>query len=231
MQIHGLAKTTLLDYPGHVAASVFFGNCNFRCPFCHNMNLVLAPDMDSVYSSLEILSFLESRKSILDGVCITGGEPTLEKELVTFIKDIKSLGLLVKLDTNGYLPAVIKQLLNQNLLDYIAMDIKASPDRYALATGSTHFDFSNIEDSVSLIMNSFIDYEFRTTVVKEFHDLDSFKQIGELINGASSYYLQSFKISDYVPNQSLHAYEKEELITFKNLLSSYVSSVELRGID
>ncbi|NLG03093.1 MAG: anaerobic ribonucleoside-triphosphate reductase activating protein [Clostridia bacterium] len=231
MQIHGLAKTTLLDFPGHVAASVFFGHCNFRCPFCHNMNLVLNPDADAVYTPDEILAFLRSRKNILDGVCITGGEPTLEKDLVPFIQEIKKLNLLVKLDTNGYLPDTIKELLDLTLIDYIAMDLKASPDRYALASGVKELDITKINSSISIIMDSDIPYEFRTTVVKELHDAESFKQIGTWINGASHYYLQSFKNSEYVPNQSLHAYEKKDLLVFKELLSSYVSSIELRGID
>lgn len=231
MQIHGLQKTTLLDFPGHVASTIFFGGCNFRCPFCHNMNLVLNAANEPVISEEELFHHLNSRIGILDGVCITGGEPTLQKDLVPFIEKIKSLGYLVKLDTNGTNPNVIEELISKKLIDYIAMDIKSSPKDYAKVAGLESFDFDGVKRSISILINGTVPYEFRTTMVKEYHSPETVREIGELIHGAMAYYLQSFVDSDFVPNHDLHAFSKEELLGFVEVLKPHVETVELRGIE
>ena len=176
MIISGLLKTTLLDYPQHVAATIFLGGCNFRCPFCHNSDLL--EGMDGLFSKEEVLTFLKKRAGILEGVCITGGEPTLHRDLEPFIREIRSLGLLVKLDTNGYRPDVLKDLCNKNLLDYVAMDIKSGRTGYAKAAGVPGLDLSHIEESVDFLMKNTVPCEFRTTVVRELHREDDFREIG-----------------------------------------------------
>lgn len=231
MQIHGLQKTTLLDYPGKVAAAIFFGGCNFRCPFCHNMNLVKHPESEPSLSTQEVLSFLEQRKSILEGVCITGGEPALQKDLIPFIYRIKELGYLVKLDTNGSYPNVLKTLVNNRLLDYVAMDVKSSEANYAAVCGLLDFSFAPVQESISFLLQGSIPYEFRTTVIAEYHNESVFHEIGRLVQGADCYFLQSFKDSEFVENHALHACPKEDLLAFQKLLASYVKQVELRGID
>ncbi len=231
MQIRGLQKTTLLDYPGYVASSIFLGGCNFRCPFCHNMELAANPVSIPQISEQEVLSFLESRRGILDGICITGGEPTLSLDLIPFMQKVKSLGYLIKLDTNGYLPNVIKDMVHMHLLDYIAMDIKSSPSGYSMAAGLHTIDMNQIEKSIQLIMQCGLPYEFRTTVIKEYHDDTVMLDIGKLINGASSYYLQSFKDSEQVSDHNLHACTKEELLHFTQILTPYIKNVSLRGIS
>ena len=230
MQFYGLQKTTLLDYPEHVAATVFTSGCNFRCPFCHNMNLVEDISVP-VISEEEILSFLDSRKKILDGVCITGGEPTINPDLPDFIRKIKDLGLNVKLDTNGTNPDMLKSLIDQSLIDYVAMDIKTSIDNYPEVCGIDNFDSSSIIESIDILINSSIDYEFRTTMIKEYHNSQVMDNIGKMLKGCNAYYLQSFKDSDFVPNHSLHAYNKEELSAFAQQLNSYIGKVEIRGVD
>ena len=169
MNIYGYQKTTLLDYPGHVAATLFTGGCNFRCPFCHNSNLILNPTSSSLISEDEIFHFLKKRKNILSGICITGGEPTLQTDLAEFIKKLKSLEYKIKLDTNGYHPKILSDLLDQNLLDYIAMDIKSGYSNYSDICGISNFNITPITESISVIENSGINYEFRTTVVNELH--------------------------------------------------------------
>ena len=231
MIIQGLQKTSLLDYPTKVAATIFFGGCNFRCPFCHNMDLVLHPEHGLSLTEEDVLSFLRSRQGILDGVCITGGEPTLQKDLPLFIEKIKQLGFCVKLDTNGTNPAMLQMLIDAGLLDYVAMDIKAAPQDYAKVCNVSNPELPLIEQSISLLLAGKIPYEFRTTIVREYHNEESMKQIGEWIRGAGAYFLQSFKDSDFVPDHDLHACEKETLLTFQEILNPYVQSVELRGID
>lgn len=231
MQIHGLNKTTLLDYPEHVAATIFTGGCNFRCPFCHNGDLVLHPNDFPVISEEEIFAFLRKRKGVLSGVCITGGEPTLQPDLLPFIKKIKELGYLVKLDTNGYRPDVLRQLLAEGMLDHVAMDIKNCKEKYAIATGVSEIDIAKIEESVELIKQSGIAYEFRTTVVKELHSEEDFAAIGEWLLGAEAYYLQSYRDNENVIQRGFSAYSREELERFAALLAPFVKKVELRGVE
>lgn len=231
MRIHGFQKTTLLDYPGHLAATIFFGGCNFLCPFCHNASLVLYPDSLPAIPKEEILDTLKKRKGILEGVCITGGEPTLEVGLTDFIKEIRALGLLVKLDTNGSNPLVLKELLLSGLVDYVAMDVKNSPDKYSATIGKSTIPLKNISESIKLLLMDKVDYEFRTTVTKELHTPSDFILIGEWIKGAKAYYLQSYKESEDVISPGFHSYSREELNEIRLMLLPYASKVEIRGVD
>lgn len=231
VQIHGLNKTTLLDYPGRLASTIFLGSCNFRCPFCHNKGLVLCPSMEPVIPTPLVYDHLVKRRNVLEGVCITGGEPTLTKDLVYFIKEIKKLGLLVKLDTNGYKPDVIETLLNDKLINYIAMDIKSSPQNYASLTGLEEIDMHKINTSVNIILRSNIPYEFRTTLVKELHTLDDIDKIGQWVKGCHNFYLQNYRENENVINPIYSGFQKEELVTFQKHLSKYVKHVEIRGMD
>ena len=231
MLIQGLQKLTLLDFPKHLACTVFTGRCNLRCPFCHNADLVLSPDTQPLISEEEILRTLERRKDSLEGICITGGEPTLQKDLLSFLQRCKDLGYLTKLDTNGTRPDVIRAALDSNLLDYIAMDIKNSPARYAETCGLSSVRFSDFEESVELIKKSGLPYEFRTTVVKEFHTKEDFLAIGKWLQGAKCYALQAFKDSGNLISSGLSGYSKEDLSAFQEMLTPYFEEVLLRGID
>ena len=231
MEFHGFNKTTLLDFPKHLACTAFTGRCNLRCPFCHNADLVLQPDSQPVITGEAVISFLERRKDTLEGICITGGEPTLQKDLLPFLKQCKELGYLTKLDTNGTRPDVIRAALNAKLLDYIAMDIKNSPARYAETCGLSSVRFSDFEESVDIIKNCGLPYEFRTTVVKEFHTKEDFLAIGEWLKGAECYALQAFKDSGNLIQPGLSGYTRDELTAFRELLVPYFDEVLLRGID
>lgn len=207
MKIGGLQKLTLLDYPGKMACIIFTAGCNFRCPFCHNASLVT--HIEEEISESEVLAFLEKRKKILDGVVITGGEPLLY-DLEPFIRAIKEKGYLVKLDTNGSFPDRLKALVKKGLIDYVAMDIKNSPDKYALTAGAS-VDLEKIKESVEFLKSDAVDYEFRTTVVKPFFEKSDFTAIGEWIKGAKRYFIQSFTDSgDLVGAQQMSAYDKDE---------------------
>ncbi|MCR4960098.1 MAG: anaerobic ribonucleoside-triphosphate reductase activating protein [Lachnospiraceae bacterium] len=230
MDIHGLNKTTLLDYPGRVASTIFAGACNMRCPFCQNADLVLDPASQPLISEEEVLAHIRKRKGIITGVCITGGEPTLQKDLLDFMRKIKDIGMDIKLDSNGYRPEVLRQVIDEGLADYIAMDIKSSPAGYERAAG-VPIDMSRIRESISLIMGSGSEYEFRTTVVRELHDEETFEDIGELIKGAERYFLQSYVDSDRVILPGFSSYSKEELEKYCNILHKYVKTVSIRGVD
>lgn len=231
MKICGLNKTTLLDYPGKVAATVFLGGCNFRCPFCHNSSLVLSPFSIPELSKEEFFSFLKKRKNILQGVCVTGGEPTLFPELPAFLREIRSYGLAVKLDTNGSRPDVLKALHQEGLLDTVAMDIKASRAHYGRVCGIRTFDVGPIEESVQYLMHSGLEYEFRTTVVRELHTEEDFREIGQWLAGARAYYLQAYRDSPEVIQPGFSSYSLEELEHFRSLLLGTIDRVEIRGMD
>ena len=231
MKICGLNKTTLLDYPGKVAATIFLGGCNFRCPFCQNSSLVLHADREPELSQDEIFSFLEKRRGILEGVCITGGEPSLNDNLEEFIRKIRSLGYAVKLDTNGSRPYILKDLVRKNLLDKIAMDIKACPENYGNVSGLLDPDLDSIRESVDFLMEGHVDYEFRTTVVRELHTEKDFRKIGQWIKGAKAYYLQAYKDSKEVLQPGFSSYSLKELENFRNILLETIHLVEIRGID
>ena len=239
MQIYGLNKTTLLDYPGHLACTVFTGGCNFRCPFCHNADLVLNPSSQPIIPEEEFFAFLKKRSGILEGVCITGGEPLLHKDLSDFIRRIRSMNLLVKLDTNGYLPDKLEALLQEGLLDYVAMDIKSSRAGYPAAAGLTPdtFDYGHIAKSISLLMHSGISYEFRTTVVADLHTAEDFDDIAEIISGCTHYYLQSYEEKEsillYRTNESatkLSSFSPDELRALTQRLNEAGIPTSLRGI-
>lgn len=237
MQIHGLNKTTLLDYPEHVAATVFAGGCNFCCPFCHNKDLVLDSGSFPTLSPKEILEFLQKRKNVLSGVCITGGEPTLQADLPDFIRQIKELGYLVKLDTNGYRPEVLKRLLKEKLLDYVAMDIKNAREKYDITVGmknkavSAAFDISRIEESVEILRTGSTPFEFRTTVVKELHTAADFEAMGVWLQGTDILFLQAYRDNENVIQRGFSAYGREEMETFVQILKKYIRRVEIRGLD
>jgi len=245
MQLHGLNKLTLLDFPGHLACTAFTGACNFRCPYCHNAPLVLEPQSCPVISEEDFFDFLASRKGKLDGVCITGGEPTLQPDLPDFIAKIKAQGLLVKLDTNGYRPEVLKYLLDAQLLDMVAMDIKNSRDFYASTAGvlEATFELERIEKSITLLLQSGIRHEFRTTVTKELHGIEQMRSIGAWLSGLggkifrtpalpSLYYLQNFKDSGNLICGStvcFHPVEEAVLAEFISILQPYIPNTKLRG--
>ena len=231
MNICGYQKTTLLDYPGHVAATIFTGGCNFRCPFCHNSDLILSSPSTDLISETEIFSFLNKRKNVLSGICISGGEPTLQLDLPDFIKKIKSLGYKIKLDTNGYRPEVLSDLVNNNLLDYIAMDIKSGYSNYSNICGLSHFDIDKIKKSIYIIENSGIEYEFRTTVVKELHLEQDFLEISEMLSPKSTYYIQSFKDSENVLFEGLSSCDTKTLNNYLSIVKTKLSNSSLRGID
>ena len=231
MYICGYQKTTLLDYPEHVAATIFTGGCNFRCPFCHNADLLLKPIGSSPVTEEEILVFLQKRKNVLSGVCITGGEPTLQPDLKDFIIKVRSLGYKIKLDTNGYEPDVLLSLLEDNLLDYIAMDIKAGLSNYANVSGIPNPDTSKIKESISIIENSGINYEFRTTVVKELHSSQDFLEITDMLSSTSPYFIQSFKNSVNILTPGLSSCDTETLNQFLAIVKNKLPFSSLRGIE
>lgn len=230
MKISGLQKTTLLDFPGHVACTIFTGGCNFRCPFCHNSELLDA-DAPAAYTEAEILDFLSRRRHVLDGVAITGGEPTLQPDLEDFIRQVRALGLKIKLDTNGYLPEVLIHLADEGLLDYAAMDIKSSREHYGKVAGVKQVDLARIEQSVDFLKKGSLPYEFRTTVVRELHEAEDFARIGEWLDGAEAYFLQNFKDNGNVLKQGYSAYTQKELSGFLPGLRRHIKNVHLRGID
>lgn len=231
MQICGLNKTTLLDYPGRVAATIFLGGCNFRCPFCHNASLVMEPDSQPQLSLEEVLSFLKKRAGLLDGVCVTGGEPTLAPDLPDFLRKVKELGLLVKLDTNGYRPDVTKALINEGLVNHIAMDIKSSLSGYSLATGRPDLPVEPIMESISLLMNGTIEYEFRTTVVGGLHTEKDFREIGQMLKGCRAYFLQPFIDSGDILAKGFTAPSRDMLDICLRILKTTIPNAALRGMD
>lgn len=230
MKLCGLQKTTLLDFPGHVAATVFTGGCNFRCPFCHNSEL-LGNDAPPAYTEEEVLRFLSRRAGILEGVAITGGEPTLQPDLRDFILRVRDLGFLIKLDTNGTRPDVLKSLCHDGLVDYVAMDIKTCKERYPAVAGIPSVNMALIEESVDFLKGGSVPYEFRTTVVKELHTADDFEKIGPWIEGCPNYYLQNFIDSENVLKQGFSSCSKEELLSYLKIVTPWVGQASLRGVD
>lgn len=229
MKLCGLQKTTLLDYPGHVAATIFLGGCNFLCPFCHNSSLI-GGDVTPSFSEDEIMDFLKKRKGILEGVCITGGEPTLNGDLEPFIETIKDLGYLVKLDTNGHQPQVLKTLVSHGLLDYVAMDIKAGKENYKKASGIASIGMEQIEKSAAFLMEGQVPWEFRTTTVKGIHTKEDFLAIGQWLKGSSHYYLQNYVESEDVLCPGYESFSRRELEDFIDILTPYLPNASLRGV-
>lgn len=228
MNIAGVQKVTLLDYPGKVACEIFTQGCNFECPFCQNSGLIPITNTGE-FSEEEIFEYLNLRKNILDGVVITGGEPTVQKDLKSFIKKIKDLGLLVKLDTNGGNPKVLQELIDEKLVDYVAMDIKNIFNKYNITAGKK-INLDNIKKSIEILKASKIDYEFRTTIIKEMHSLDDIINICKLV-GNAKYYLQNFEDSENVIDHSLHGFSREELLFIDKYLKDVFPNVEIRALS
>ena len=231
MNIHGLQKMTLLDYPGKVACTVFLAGCDLRCPYCHNSELLdgsLPPLMDSG----ELLAFLRKRQGLLDGVCVTGGEPLLHKDMGAFLEKVRALGYLVKLDTNGSFPDRLQELVRAGLVDRVAMDIKNAPGLYARTAGVPLLDLAPIERSKEFLLEGTVEYEFRTTVVKGLHTRESLLEAAEWIRGAKEYYLQQFKDSgDVLDLDGLSAFTDEEMHALTDAVAQIVPSVQLRGVS
>ena len=232
IRIGGLQKMTMLDYPGKVAATVFTGGCNFKCAYCHNRDLVFVPDNYEFYDPDDVLAYLQKRRGILDGVCITGGEPLVQDDLEGFIREIKNMGYLVKLDTNGYFPDRLAAICETGMIDYIAMDVKNSKDRYSETVGvnADVFRIRQIETSVKYLMNSPIEHEFRTTVIREFHTKEDLVKIAKWIQGSEHYYLQQYMDSGNVIQPGWSAYTKSEMEELLSAVRKYVPSAELRGV-
>lgn len=230
MRIDGLQKMTLLDFPGKVACTVFTGGCNFRCPFCHNALLVTKLPEKPDYSEDEILSFLEKRTGLLDGVAITGGEPLLNPDIADFIRKIRSMGYAVKLDTNGSFPERLKAIAGEGLVDYVAMDIKNRKEKYAETIGLNNLDLSKIEESVEFLKSGAVDYEFRTTVVEQFHTVEDIRAAAEWISGAKRYFLQNFVDSGELICEEVSGVDKETMLKMKSAAADFVPQTEIRGI-
>ena len=229
MRIGGMQKLTLLDYPGKVACTVFLAGCNLRCPYCHNPSLVLlekgnAPEIPVA----EALSFLEKRKGKLDGVCITGGEPTLHKDLPSLLQQIREMGFSVKLDTNGTDPAMLDQLISEDLLDYVAMDIKNSPSHYVETCGGIDL-LMQVKKSAALLMGGTVDYEFRTTVCAPLHTLQGMEELGHWLKGAKRYFLQPFVVSGALVGGGVDPLHEEEIKALRDSVLPYIPNTQIRG--
>lgn len=234
--ISGLQKMTLLDYPGKVACTVFLQGCNFRCPFCHNSGL-LEKDPAQTIAVEELLAFLKKRTGLLDGVCVTGGEPTLQPALESLLTEIKALGYLVKLDTNGSRPQVVKSLVEKGLVDYVAMDIKNSPLRYGETAGVPDMTLTWVEESICYLLAGDIPYEFRTTVADELHTPEDMAAIGKWLTAldpahkAEKFFLQPYVDRDSVLAAGLHTPSREKLQAMAAAIAPYVKAVTIRGMD
>ena len=230
MKIQGIQKLTLLDFPGKTACTVFLAGCNYRCPFCHNASLVTHIDLPPAMDEEEFFAFLARRKGILDGVAVTGGEPTLSPELPAFLARIRAAGYGVKLDTNGTNPAMLREILAQGLADYVAMDIKNAPDKYAVTVGTENWHEEAIRESTALLMGADTDFEFRTTLVAGYHTPADFERIGEWLAGDERYFLQSFVDSGDLIGGGLVGCSRTESERMLAVLRRYVPRAELRGI-
>lgn len=232
MKIQGLQKLTLLDYPEKVACTIFTAGCNFRCPFCHNASLVLGTGQGSMYSEDDIFAFLNKRQGILDGVCISGGEPLLQADIELFLEKVKALGFSVKLDTNGSFPKKLKELVKKELVDYVAMDIKNSPEQYCRTAGIAEQEtvVERVRESAAFLLEHPVAYEFRTTVVQGYHTRKSFEEIGHWIQGAEKYFLQAFADSGELIDQNTAGLEKTEMEELAEVVKQKIPNVQIRGI-
>lgn len=232
MHCYGLQKLTLLDFPEQVACTVFTGGCNLRCPFCHNAALVTgAPDGAEPIPDAELFAFLRKRRGLLDGVCVTGGEPLLQPDLPDFLGRVRSLGYHVKLDTNGCFPDRLAAVVENGLADYVAMDVKSSPEHYAQAVGVPGFNFSPVRRSMDFLLEGRVDYEFRTTVVRGLHTAEILRGAAEAVRGAKRYFLQKFVDSGgLIDGTGMSAFSDEEMLGFLKTVSPYVKNAALRGV-
>ena len=229
--LKGLQNLTLLDFPGRLACTVFVGGCNLRCPFCHNASLVLPERFGKTLPTGEFFSFLEARRGKLEGVCVSGGEPTLYRDLPHFIGKIKELGFAVKLDTNGTNPDMLSRLISEGLLDYVAMDIKNSPASYPRTVGIEDFDLSGVLRSADILMKGSLPFEFRTTAVKELHTAADFSAIGRWIKGAPRYFIQMFKDSGDILERGMSAPDETAMQAFLEAAREFVPEAALRGVN
>lgn len=231
MLISGLQKLTLLDFPGCVACTVFTGGCNLRCPFCHNASLVL-PERIGELDTEKVMDFLKKRRAMLEGVAVTGGEPLLQRDIKDFLIKVRELGYKIKLDTNGFFPERLEELLSEGLVDRVAMDLKNSPELYALTVGLPRVDMKTLEKSRDLLMKGDVEYEFRTTAVKGLHTAESIADAAKWIEGAKEYYLQQYKDSgDVLAPEGLDAFSDQEMNALAQAAAVYVPSVKLRGVQ
>ncbi len=228
MKISGLQKLTLLDYPGKTACTVFTYGCNLRCPFCHNAFLVT--EKEEEYPTELFFDYLKKRSGILDGVCVTGGEPLIHHDLPDFIKEIRSLGYLVKLDTNGAFPTKLEKLLDEGLVDYVAMDVKNTAEKYGVTVGIDGINVAPFLKSIALLNSSGIPHEFRTTAAAEFHSPEDFEEIARMVKGTDAYYIQKFKDSGNLIRGGLHPLDDEEMRRCKAFAEKVIPNVYLRGV-
>ncbi len=228
MVIDGFEQVTLVNYPGYVACIIFTRGCNFKCPFCQNGTLLNNDASQGKIKEQDIFSYLDKRKKIIDGLCISGGEPLLQKDLRLFIQKVKDLGFKVKLDTNGSNPQLLKELIDEHLLDYVAMDVKNTWDKYGLTIGHKHFDTSVIMESIKILKESAIDHEFRTTMVKEFHTLEDIKKICYYLGSTEKYYLQNFVDSENVIKKGLHSFSQAEINNIVKELENDFPNLKIR---
>ena len=231
MKIYGLEKLSLVDYDGKVSATIFTAGCNFRCGFCHNSSLVIDYDNISPLSDEEVFDYLLKRFGILEGVCITGGEPTLQQDLPFFCEKLKKIGYSVKVDTNGTNPDMVKSLVENGLADYFAMDIKNNKEDYANIIGFNKFDTVKIEKTVDFFLSNKVDYEFRTTLINEFHKEENIEKIAKWIKGANKYFLQKFKDSENCIQSHLSPVDNLTVLKFLDILKKYIPNTYLRGYD
>ncbi len=229
MKILGLQKLSLLDYPGKVACIVFTAGCNFRCPFCHNGDLVTGNNAPSPIPEEDVFAFLKKRQGILEGVVVTGGEPLLQPDLPDFLQKVRALGYSVKLDTNGYLPDQLKNVVTKGLVDMVAMDVKNSPEKYAQTVGVENLDFSRIQQSLDFLLSANIDVEFRTTVVKQLHTPQDIVGAAKLIQGAKLYYLQNFRESETVIKDGFLPLSDQEMHLLLEKVQDFVPNAKIRG--
>ncbi len=230
MKLAGVQKLTLLDFPSVVACTVFTLGCNFKCPFCHNAHLVDGECTDRIDEE-NVLAFLRQRQGILEGVVITGGEPLLHRDIGDFLSKVKELGYLIKIDTNGTNPRLLRELVEKKLVDYVAMDIKNSPEEYTRATGDISIDIEAINESKDFLLSGAVDYEFRTTVVKGIHTEESILSLAKWISSADKYYLQQFKNSgELLSPDGLSEFSSDEMKKFQTIVSPFVRKAEIRGL-
>ncbi len=230
MKIGGLMKMTLLDFPGRIACTVFLEGCNFRCPFCHNSPLVDRCSSDEM-SEEEFFTFLTKRKGLLDGVCVSGGEPLLDEKVFDFMKKIKDMGYRLKLDTNGSFPERLGRAVGEGLCDYVAMDIKNSPGKYKVTAGCEKIGFDSVRESIEFLKNAGIPHEFRTTVVKDFHSVEDMKEIARIIGADEKYFIQPFRDGETVIERGLREFENQELKAMLEAVREIVPGAEIRGAE
>lgn len=231
MLICGYEKFSMVDYDGKIACTVFTGGCNFRCPFCHNGALVVGNVSKQGDMQEEVFDYLEKRKGLVDAVCVSGGEPTLQPDIKDFLRKVRAMGYSIKLDTNGYRPDVLKEIIEEGLVDYIAMDVKNSPQKYALTTGLKNVNIDDILLSISMVISSKINHEFRTTLIKEFHTEEDMRAIADMIKGAQKYFMQKYKDDDECIRHGFNSIDKQEVEKFKTYFERHVQTIGLRGYN